>query len=219
MRFDMRLMRPPILIAILLLAAVLAIAVVALENPSGQSSSPGGSAESSSSQSDLEGSLVPAGVFAHNFTLTDQYGEAVSMSQYRGKVVILTFLSASCGKVCIVLAQQIRGALDELGRSVPVLAVSTDPAADTQARTRRFLSEVSLTARMQYLTGPQRLLSSIWRSYGITSTNASKVNLSDGTALVLLIDKLGRERISFLLEQLTPEGLSTQVRRLLAEAP
>jgi protein SCO1/2 len=140
------------------------------------------------------------------------------MSQYRGKVVILTFLSAGCGKVCIVLAQQIRGALDELGRDVPVLAVSTDPSADTQAQTTHFLREVSLTGRMQYLTGPERLLSSIWRSYGIASTNASKVSLSEGTALVLLIDKLGRERISFLLEQLTPEGLSTQVRKLLAEA-
>ena len=51
-----------------------------------------------------------------------------------------------------MIAQQIRGALDELRRPVPVLLISADPAADTPARVRRFLPRVSLSGRVRYLT-------------------------------------------------------------------
>ncbi len=44
-----------------------------------------------------------------------------------------------------LIAQQIRGALDELPHPVPVLIVSADPAADTPASVARFLAQVSLT--------------------------------------------------------------------------
>src|SRR5690349_12996288 len=37
---------------------------------------------------------------AQNFTLTDQYGKKVSLSQFAGKPVVLTFLYTNCPDVC-----------------------------------------------------------------------------------------------------------------------
>ncbi len=110
------------------------------------------------SASGFYGAALPAGVRAHSFTLIDQSGRAVSLSHYRGQVVVLAFLYSTCGPTCIVIAQQIRGALGELsgagGHPVAVLFLSADPAADTPTHVHNFLAQVSLTGRIHYLTGP-----------------------------------------------------------------
>ena len=54
---------------------------------------------------------------------------------------MLAFLYSDCGAACMLIAQQIRGALDELrAPACRVLIVSADPAADTPAACARFLA-------------------------------------------------------------------------------
>jgi len=43
----------------------------------------------------------------------------------------------------VLIGQQIRGALAELPRPVPVLIVSVDPAADTRRRVSAYLAQVA----------------------------------------------------------------------------
>ena len=50
----------------------------------------------------------------HEFTLTDQHGRRVSLSGFRGDVVILAFLYSTSRATAPLIAQQIRGAVDEL---------------------------------------------------------------------------------------------------------
>jgi len=120
----------------------------------------------------------------------------------------LTFLSSKC-RTCSLVAQQIRGALDELGSPsrVSVVFVSTDPRADTQTHIARFLGSASLAGRTVYLTGSRQKLKAVWRSYHVRSGE-------DGIT-VLLIDRTGTERVGFGIEQITPEGLSHDIRLLL----
>ena len=141
----------------------------------------------------------------------------MSLSSYRGQVVVLAFLYSTCGPTCIVIAQQIRGALDELPRPVPVLIVSADPTADTPLRVRRFLAHVSLTGRVHYLTGSPAQLRAVWHAYGVTPASAGRAAF-DNFASVFLIDPSGFERVIFGMEQLTPEGLAHDIRRLQSEA-
>lgn len=169
-------------------------------------------AENARSSSGFDGALLPA-TEARNFTLTDQLGRRVSLSQYRGRVTILTFLSSTCHPTCPLIAQQIRGALDELGSSVPTLIVSADPAADTPARVRRFLSEASLNGRVEYLTGTRAELQPIWHAYDIVPAQLGNAN-SPHAASVLLIDPAGQKRDLFQVEQLTPEALAHDIRKL-----
>ena len=57
-------------------------------------------------------------VAAPAFTLDDQFGKRVSLADYRGKAVLLTFLYVECPDVCPLITAALR----------------TD---DRQARTRR----------------------------------------------------------------------------------
>ncbi len=163
------------------------------------------------------GAALPGEVPAPGFTLTDQHGRSVSLAEYRGRVVVLTFLYSTCGAPCELIAQQIRGALDELaeGHARPpvVLIVSADPAADTPTRIAGFLGEVSLSGRVRYLTGTPSQLRAVWRAYRVKPASAGRATF-DEYASVLLIDRRGDERVLFQSEQLTPEGISHDVGKL-----
>jgi protein SCO1 len=156
----------------------------------------------------FDGATYPPGVIAPAFTLPDERGNAVSLSDYRGRVVALTFISSHC-RTCALVAQQIRGALDELGSppGVSAVFVSTNPESDRPAKVARFLGAASLTGRAEYLTGSRRNLERVWRAYRVRATE-------DGTT-VLLIDRTGVERVAFGVEQITPEGLAHDIRLLL----
>ena len=72
----------------------------------------------------------------------------MSLAALRGKPVVLAFLYTRCGAPCTLIAQQIRGALDELRRPAAVVIVSADPAGDTPASVRSFLAATSLSGRV-----------------------------------------------------------------------
>jgi protein SCO1/2 len=203
---------------ICLIAVALAIGL-ALGGCSGGSSSPASSSASSSAASDavssagFDGAALPAGRPPREFTLKDLAGHAVTLSGYRGQVTILAFLYSTCGPTCVLIAQQIRGALDELPHPVPVLFVTADPAADTTARVNRFLARVSLAGRVRYLTGPRAALEPVWRAYGVIPASAGRTAFERSPSVILL-DRSGGERVIFGLEQLTPEALAHDVRKL-----
>ncbi len=166
--------------------------------------------------SQFEGAALPANITAPPFTLRDEEGRKVSLAQYRGHVVVLTFLYPTCGGPCVLIAQQIRGALDELGTRVPVLIVSADPTSDSPARVRRFLAEAALTGRAQYLSGTPAQLQHLWTAYSVKPASAG-ARVFKEYASVLLIDPSGSERVVFESEQLTPESLSHDIRLLAGE--
>jgi protein SCO1/2 len=159
------------------------------------------------------GSLRPA-IPPSDFTLRDETGRAVSLADFRGRVTVLTFLYTTCEDTCPVTATTIRGALDDLGHDVPALAVSVDPANDTARSARRFLSERRLTGgRMRFLLGGRAQLAPVWDAYGIRPQGEA----FEHSAYVLLIDRAGRQRVSFPFDQLTSEGLAHDIARLEAE--
>lgn len=208
-------MRPLIRTALLALAVLIAVGLallVALGSPSGRSASTGTSA-GATSLSGFDGALLPSTAPARNFTLTDQRGAHISLAADRGHVTIVTFLQSTSTTTGPLIAQQIRGALDELAGKVPALAVSLDPAADTRAHVRSFLAKVSLTGRLEYLTGTPDQLNQVWSAFRIVPPSAARGDVAR-SAYVLLLDRHGVERVSFPVEQLTPEGLAHDIRKL-----
>jgi protein SCO1 len=203
---------------LLALVAVLAVAVILVAiftRPASHSSSPAVTNSEAVTASGFDGAALTPSPAAPGFTLTDQYGRSVSLADHRGQVVALTFLYSTCGATCILIAQQIRGALDELPRPVPVLIVSADPAADTPESVKRFLAQVSLTGRVQYLTGSPAQLRRVWHAYGVHPGEASRAAF-DRFAFLLLLDPQGRERVLFEPEVLTPESIAHDIGKLQA---
>jgi protein SCO1 len=208
----LRAVSPKLRFALLALSSVLAIVlVVAIVFGGGLNDS---SDQSAAHNGDFDGAVFPSGVRAHDFTLTNQHGQRVSLSSYRGRVVVLAFMFSNC-HTCVLVANQVRGALDELegGPHPATLIVSTDPQADTHASVSRFLEETSLSGQAEYLTGTPRELQPVWRAYAISPASAGKTAAEAGIT-VLLIDRKGVERVGFEVEQITPEGLAHDIRLL-----
>jgi protein SCO1/2 len=200
-------------VPVLGLGLVLVLTLAACSSSS--SSSAGRAAQSApAGASGFDGAALPAGVSAPAFSLRDQTGARASLSDYRGQVVLLAFLYSSCGPACVVIAQQIRGALDELGKPAPVLVISADPAADTAPRVKRFLRAVSLDGRARWLSGSPAQLRPLWHAFHVLPASAGRAAFARSASL-FLIDRRGMERVVFQLEQLTPEALSHDLRKLL----
>ncbi len=218
-------MKRPLLPAALglLLLAALVFAILASKGGSHSTTSPVVSipAEEASGPASggFDGAALPGAHPAPAFKLTDQYGLTMSLASLRGEPVVLTFLYARCGAPCVLIAQQIRGALDELaGHPARVLIVSADPRGDTAAAVRAFLAKVSLSGRVHYLTGTEAQLSPIWNAYRVHPAAAGTAAFAK-YATVRLLDARGRERVVYGPEQLTPEALAHDIRKLRESPP
>jgi protein SCO1/2 len=76
---------------------------------------------------EFAGPVFPDHLRAASFSLTDQDGKRVTLANYRGQVVVLSFMYSHSRDTSPLMATEIRGALNELpdnGRGVPVLAIS-----------------------------------------------------------------------------------------------
>jgi protein SCO1/2 len=163
--------------------------------------------------SGFRGARIPDGVPAPDFDLRDQDGERVRMRDLRGKTVAITFLYSNCRDTCPATAQQIRGALDQLGHDVPVVAVSVDPPNDTPASARRFTSEQHMIGRMRWALGTRAQLEPLWRAYGTTPQDVQQEHM----ARLVLVDGRGRQRVGFAMQQTTPEMIAHDLRVLEAK--
>jgi protein SCO1/2 len=157
-----------------------------------------------------EGAIRPPGTRLPDFRLSDQDGRVVTAADLRGGPVVVTFLYSTCEETCPSQVQSIRGALDRLGRDVPVVGVSVDPANDTPRRARAFLLEQSMTGRMAFLLGSREELSQLWEAFGIAPQRDGR----EHSAHTVLVDARGRQRIGFPASQLTPERLAHDLARL-----
>jgi protein SCO1 len=194
---------PRIVIA-LVMVAVAAFAAVALA---------AGSAEDDpDDEQRFAGSTLPAGLEAPELGLRDEDGEVVRMSDLRGEPAIVTFLYSNCEDSCPAQAQQVKGALNELGRDLPALAISVDPANDTADSARAFLSEQRMTGRMRFVLGSRSELRRIWRGYAVEP----QLDDLDHTARIVLVDGDGIQRVGYPLGEVTPERLAHDLRLLAA---
>jgi protein SCO1/2 len=194
-------LRLTLVVAVACLVAALA-GVVLLGGANGGDAGPG--------PTGFHGGLRPPAARAPDFRLRDERGREVTMREYRGRTVLVTFLYSTCEDACPLTAQQIRGALDDLGAEVPVLAISVDPAGDTPARVRRFLVEQRMEGRMRFLIGSRAALAPVWRGYGIRPQGKG----FEHTASTVVVDGAGRQRLGYLTAQLTPEALAADLRAL-----
>jgi protein SCO1 len=157
------------------------------------------------------GAVSPSDIAVRDFSLRDQDGKPASLREYRGRAVVLTFMYSTCQDTCPVTAQTIRGALDQVGQDVPVLAVSVDPAHDTRDSAERFLVKQSMSAgRMRFLLGSRAQLQPIWKAYGIQPQGKG----FEHTAYVAVLDKTGRQRVAFTIDHLTDRDLAHDIRKL-----
>jgi len=207
-------------LSVITLAALVVIVVAVLGTRAGGSTSNASNLTPVANSSGLQGTDL-GGVPAPNFRLTDQFGRPVSLAQFKGKPVVLTFLYTHCPDQCPLTAEKLHAVMLSLGsdaQRVGVVAVSTDPRRDTTAAALNFSQVHRMENYWHYLLGTESELSPVWSSYSVyaaptpTSTGGSVAH----TTAVYIIDKQGRERV-FFGSDFTSAQLTKDLQILLKE--
>jgi protein SCO1 len=172
-----------------------------------------GGDEPAGAGSGFEGAVMPAGVRAPDFELRDQDGEPISMREFRGEPVLVTFLYTTCDDTCPLQAQTVRGALDELGHDLPAIAIAVDPPRDTPERARAFLAEQRALGRLDFVLGSRAELRPLWEGFAIQPQSVTQ----EHHARFTLVDKRGYQRVGYPGSQATAERLAHDLRLLEAE--
>ena len=117
---------------------------------------------------EFRGTHLTAGESIPSFELTDQFGRVVQSDDYRGRVVLLTFLYTNCPDVCPIVTGQlrtVREALEAEASEVAVVAVSVDPERDTVEAARGYSDRWRMSERWQYLVGSRDELAEVWAAF------------------------------------------------------
>ena len=168
----------------------------------------------------FDGTLALPSKTAPPIRLRNYLGQPVSLGQYRGKAVLVTFLYTNCPDVCPLITANLRVALNLLGRrasEVQIIAVSVDPRGDTPAAVAHFLAAHQMTGRMQYLIGSASTLGQTWSAWGVGATReADQPQLVAHSALVYGITASGRVRTIYP-DSFEPGQIAHDVPKLAAE--
>lgn len=187
--------------------AALLLAVAAGAATGCSAASAGGNAASQQQQQaetanpDLDPGSSLGGAPAPDFTLTDQYGRPVSLSSFRGKVVILAFTDSQCTTVCPLTTQSMLAAKDLLGKAgdkVQLLGVDANPQATSVADVLSYSQVHGLVNHWDFLTGSVSQLKSVWSAYHVAVQ--IEQGQIDHTPAVYVIDTRGREQKIYLTQ-------------------
>ena len=143
-------------------------------------------------------SPVPA-KSAPGFVLTDQRGHTLSLSSFRGRVVVLEFMDSHCTDICPLVSEEFVDAYRDLGRAssrVVFVAVNVNQFHARVADVLAYSREHALVTipSWHFFTGPVSRLKAVWRDYGVDveapNPNADIIH----TSIVYFIDLSGHER-------------------------
>lgn len=136
------------------------------------------------------------------FTLTDQRGATVGVSDFKGKVVVLGFLDPDCTDSCPLAAAQFRWtaqALLDHSDEVVFLAVNVNPHVASVDDVREATGKWGNSGLPNwfFLTGREQELRPVWDAYHIAAEAGPKPGKPDEqlhSTTVYIIDQEGRER-------------------------
>lgn len=150
----------------------------------------------------FHGTLLQSPSESPDFTLKSHTGQPVSLSDYRGKLVMLYFGYTFCPDVCPATLVEVSGAMEILGEEadeVQLIMISVDPERDTPERLAEYVSYFDPS--FLGLTGTPEEIARIATLYGIyyeaNEGSAATGYLIDHTATITVIDEDGHVKLVF----------------------
>lgn len=156
----------------------------------------------------FHGTVIQSPEPSHDFTLKSFNGD-VSLSDFRGKVVLLYFGYTFCPDICPGTLGNVAQALRDMGtkaEDVQLIMVSLDPERDTPEKLADYMNHFHPS--FIGITGTKEQLDEVASLYGIyyQKTEGSNATgyLIDHTATLLVLDREGYLKLVF------PYGVTAQ---------
>jgi protein SCO1/2 len=128
--------------------------------------------------------------------LRNYLGRPVTLAEYRGRAVLVTFIYTHCPDVCPLITSNLRVAMNQLrgqASRAQIIAVSVDPRGDTPAAVAGFLRAHGMVGRMQYLIGSPAELARTWAAWSVGSKReVGQPDLVEHSALIYGVSASGR---------------------------
>ncbi|MBJ7380345.1 MAG: SCO family protein [Polynucleobacter sp.] len=155
------------------------------------------------------------------FTLTDQYGQKRSLSDFKGKIVLIYFGYISCPDVCpgdLMAITQLMKRLKENASKVQPLFITLDPKRDTAEVLRQYLKNFYPGILGLYGSEAETLkIAKAYKTYyeKIGRTDANNYFI-DHTAFIYLINQSGKY-LAFFPPGTPPERMEVMVMEELSK--
>ncbi|HEX4011823.1 MAG TPA: redoxin domain-containing protein [Solirubrobacteraceae bacterium] len=168
-------------------------------------SSLGGSANSQLTAIDTNPYLdpgTPLTTMAPTFALDDQFGRAVSLRSYRGKVVLLAFTDSECTTICPMTTAAMLDARAMLGGAaskVALVGVDANPGSTSLEDVWSYSQLHGLQRQWRFLTGSLAQLRRVWKDYSIYAD--IQRGLISHTPALFVIAPDGREAKVYITQQ------------------
>ena len=163
---------------------------------------------------------VAVGEGVPDFTLTDQAGRAVSLSQFRGKVVALTFGYSRCPNpnYCLRLSRNLAAVEsryhDRAGNDLVLLTIAIDPEYDQGPALARYAQSFGADAKnWHFLTGTVAQIHQVAGMFGMDFWNTD--GLLTHTLHTVIIDRQGRLAANIDGNQFTARQLGDLVKTVM----
>ena len=161
------------------------------------------------------GTRQPVATAAPGFTLSDQDGQVLPLSAFRGKVVVLEFMDPHCTDICPIVSAEFTDAYRDLGRQASQVVFAAGnvnqyhhAVADVTAYSRAH--QLTSIPSWHFFTGPVPRLRAVWNAYNIAvQAPGPDANIVHSSA-VYFIDPGGPGAVPRL-----PAGRPHHVRGLL----
>lgn len=158
---------------------------------------------------------------APDFTLTDQRGAHLALSDLEGKVVAVTFIFAGCVDVCPLLTDKMVGVQEALGdafgRDVHFVSITADPEADRPEVLKAYAETMGAdTAGWSFLTGTEAEIDRAARNLGVFIERHGPGKI-DHNLLTTIIDRGGTMRVQYMGQRFDPDEFLHDLRDLVRE--
>jgi cytochrome oxidase Cu insertion factor (SCO1/SenC/PrrC family) len=148
---------------------------------------------------DLDPGTSLGGTAAPDFRLTNQFGQQVSLSAFRGKVVVLAFTDSECTTICPLTTMSMLEAKQLLGRDgqdVQLLGIDANPDATAVSDVMAYSRSHAMVNQWDFLTGSPAQLRAVWKAYNIyVQIQSGQV---DHTPALFVINQRGQEEEVYL---------------------
>ena len=167
---------------------------------------------------------LAGGQHVPDFSLTDQNGQQVALSQFSGEVVAMTFVYTRCSlpNFCFRLSNNF-GQLQkrfarQMGHELILLTVTLDPTNDQPDALAMYASTWKASgASWHFLTGPEPTIRKVTRMFGVLY-NPEEGTITDSLHTVI-IDRRGDLVTNVERNEFTARQLGDLVEAVLNRAP
>ena len=184
------------------LALMLAVAGCSPATPSARQSTTAGRSDTALAANPAVDPGTPlGGKPAPDFTLLDQDGQKVSLSQFHGKAVLISFVDSHCTTICPLTTTSLLQAVSLLGsagKQVQLLGIDANPKATRVSDVHAYSAAHNMMSSWDFLTGTLAQLKQVWKAYHVY-VQAIKNNI-DHEPAIYLITPDGREQSIFLTQ-------------------